>query len=66
MSDRKLADLSGIHYTHICRLRTERSRTTLATASKLLGALGVSTYQWTPEIETAFKKVVEDLMAGAV
>lgn len=42
MSDRKLAELSGIHYTHINRLRKERSRASEATAKKLLGALGVS------------------------
>lgn len=42
MSDRKLSQLSGIHYTHINRLRNERSVATVATAKKLLGALGVS------------------------
>lgn len=42
MSDRKLGELAGIHYTHISRLRAERSRTTPATAKKLLEALGVS------------------------
>ena len=42
ISDRKLAELSGIHYTHICRLRNERSRASVPTAKRLLGALGAS------------------------
>lgn len=42
LSDRKLAELSGIHYTQVSRIRNQRSRTTVATAKKLLGALGVS------------------------
>lgn len=42
MSDRKLAELSGVHFTHISKLRTEQSRTTVLTAKKLLKALGAS------------------------
>lgn len=42
MSDRKLSALTGIHYTHINRLRHERSRATVPTARKLLKALGAT------------------------
>jgi transcriptional regulator with XRE-family HTH domain len=42
LSDRKLAALSGVCFTHINKLRNERSRATVPTAKKLLAALGVS------------------------
>jgi len=42
ISDRKLGELSGIHYTQISRIRNGRSRTSMATAKRLLAALGVS------------------------
>jgi len=77
LSDRALADLSGIHFTHISRLRTERSRTTPATAKKLLNALGLSdevidgvaegigsstsTYTWNDEVADLARTVGEDL-----
>lgn len=42
ISDRKLAELSGVSFTQINRLRNERSVATVGTAKKLLNALGVS------------------------
>lgn len=41
ISDRKLAELTGVHYTHISRLRNERSMASVATAKKIFKALGV-------------------------
>jgi transcriptional regulator with XRE-family HTH domain len=42
ISDRKLGELSGIHYTQVSRIRNGHSRTSVKTAKRLLAALGVS------------------------
>lgn len=39
LSDRKLATLTGFHYTHISRLKNERCKATLNTAEKIINAI---------------------------